>query len=106
MIPSSEIKTIRPKVYAVLRRAGLTIATSHATAIRGWRTWSRGTTLSERMASRTAAGDLDPGGIEVVARYDVQSARDQDVAAAISALRAAGWTVRDDGRLLAAPVTP
>ncbi len=94
----TDIKAIRPKVYAVLRKAGVGVATSHASRIRGWRTWSRGVVLSER-----GAWAEDPAGIDIVARYDVASAREQDVARAVAALRAAGYDVRDDGRILAVP---
>jgi hypothetical protein len=98
MTPALDIKTIRPKAYAVLRKAGEEIAKSYPSRIRGWKNWSRGVTLAEMYGGPTCSA-----GIYVRSYYDIRSAAQADVDRAITALRTAGWTVTDDGRIEAMP---
>ena len=97
MADTLEIKSVRPKAYAVLRKADVQIAKSSASRIRGWKNWSRGTVIEER-------GWGTDNNIYVVSHYDAKDGRDKDVARAVAALRAAGWTVTDDGKIEALPV--
>lgn len=88
------IRSIRARARKILLAAGMEYATSEPSRIRGMRNWSRGVTIDE---DRTALAS-------VTARYDRTEAREQDLARAVAALRAAGWTVEDNGRVVA--VTP
>lgn len=89
----TDIKSIRPKIYAVLRKADVQIAKSSPSRIRGWKNWSRGVVVRD-YATR----------IELVSYYDLADTRAKDVARAVAALRAAGWAVSDAGMIEALPV--
>ena len=51
MTTTLDIKTIRPKAYAVLRKAGQEIAKASPSRIRGMKSWSHGVTLVERFGA-------------------------------------------------------
>lgn len=90
-----DIRSIRARARAVFKRAGIEYAKSYPSCIAGWRAWSRGVTIDPSLLGDALAG--------ITPRYDRYEARRQDRAAAIAALRSAGWTVDDDGRILALP---
>ena len=92
--PTNEdnLRSIRAKAYAVFRKAGCTIETSYAGMIRGWKNWTRGVSV---VYSRDRT--------YVTSHYDIRSEHAGDIARAVTALRAAGWTVNDDGGIVALP---
>jgi hypothetical protein len=89
-----DIKSVRPKAYAVLRKAGLEIAHSYPSRIRGMKNWSGGVVVVERFLQDA---------IHVESYYDIRASRERYVASAVTALRNAGWTVTDDGKIEALP---
>lgn len=88
------VTTIRAKARAVFKKSGVEYARSYPSRIRGWRNWSRGVIVNPVFS----------GGIaRVVACYDIAEMRRKDLASAVDALRAHGWTVNDDGMIQAMP---
>lgn len=85
------IRSIRARARKILLAAGMEYATSASSRIRGMRNWSRGVTIDESSSALAW----------VTARYDIGAVREQDLARAVAALRAAGWTVEDNGRVVA-----
>lgn len=90
----ADIRSIRARAYAIIRAAGIEIAHSYRSAIRGMRNWSGGVTIEEWRFDT----------IQVVSRYDRREAAGRYVARAVAALREAGWTVDDDGTIREVPV--
>lgn len=88
------LASIRARARKVLAAANIEYAHSYPSAIRGVKNWSRGVTIDRPW----------PDGIAcIAARYDRAEARKQDCARAVAALRAAGWTVDDDGTIREVP---
>lgn len=71
------------------------LAKRHTTRIRGYHSWDRGVTILESAHSGAVA--------RVFAFYDRKEARDADLKRGIAQLRAAGWTVSDDGLITEIP---
>jgi hypothetical protein len=90
MSESLNIRKVRPKAYAIFRADGVGVSTSFPGRIKGWKNWTRGATLETRS-----------DGIRVTSYYDIRASATVDVDRAITALRTAGWTVTDDGRIVA-----
>ncbi len=92
---SDPIRSIRARARAIFAAAGVQYATSEPSRIRGVRRWSSGVIINACPPPAVAC---------VVACYDIADVRRRDLAAAVKALRSAGWTVADDGQIT--EVTP
>lgn len=90
------LRSVRPKAYAILKRAGLSVAVyTRSGQVRGYGTWTSGVLVfadGDRILV-TAQGSRSSL-VEVIARMRV---------AAIGHLRDAGWTVEDNGHITAIP---
>lgn len=89
------IRQIRASAKKVLSAAGVQYATSSPSSVRGWKNWSRGVIITESFTRGIIAW--------VVPCFDMAAARKQDLDKAVTALRAAGWTVADDGTITGVP---
>jgi|GEM_PF-4787941 hypothetical protein len=82
------------RVRAALKAAGVEFSSSYSSRIRGWRNWSRGVTVEVGHRDMLA---------RVIAHGDIREYREKDLARAVAALRTAGFTLSDDGRVTAVP---
>lgn len=88
-MPDLNIRSVRPRAYRILKAAGLKIGTSRAGALPRHRAGVRSVAvLHGPRVSTTGSGSGE------LAAY---------LADAIAALRAAGWTVSDDGTIRVVP---
>lgn len=89
------IRSIRARARTILAAAGVQYATSSPSRIRGMKNWSSGVTIDELWRGGALA--------YITPRYDIREVRKRDLDRAVTALRAAGWTVEDDGKIVAVP---